>query len=1122
MNKKIVLSVLSATVVASMASSAFAAPSAGLYIGGDVHRFYGFDYLLDLKTEIKANVAKLVAAQQDNQIVFVLPDGRGYDVKEVLAGRAAGKTLEQILQDKLKKADFLDSYDVVKKDGTVSGIEKPKDKITDDQQPGTGGIDSVTAKNLKQVEVKFTKAVDATEGAKLANYFVAKEGALNTNVATGNGAKVELASDLKSAVITLADGQNFTNFTTANKVTVSKAVGLTADYSKTDLAASDTANPTLESVTSTGPREITLVFSEPLNRTVGPVSSFLLDNGAIALDTFNYTYIDAEKKLVIKTYSDLTAGAHTLKIKSATDNQLKDYSGASVIPVEKTFTHVIDTTPPTVAVKASSERTVTLKFNKPVVNLDSSKVQFSHTYRGLNAVYGTTLGAVTKVGSDEYTIKFDNPFNPGTTKMYIDYVTGTTNAEMIKDNYGNVLQPTALDINTIADNTKPEVAAVDFVNSTTLKVTFSEDVEAGFGPNGAENATNYVLKDSTGAVVPILGARFATNPNSNKVVELTTARINGGAYSLEIKNIKDRSIAKNMLDTVTKNFVAVDTVAPDVDDLAVGTGSKYDGVLLGDNKVRIGFTEPMKKESIENKDNYQWNAQAIPAGVVLTASADLKSVVFDFTNAKWSNGTPITVSPSHIFKVGRVEDLAGNKIAAFETEVRLVQNTTLGVASIEAVSKNQIKLTFNENLVNVNAYDFAIDADGDGSATFKVAGGASVNNEAGKTYITLISQDTIKTGFDSENDKPVVRTIGRDASGNPLTGTPAPTTNTSNQYGNKIFISNAKATDKVVPELIEKEKNPIETIDQNNDGKIDHIRVSFTELMSPAYINAASFAVAGYEILGVTTDSDGIATSVTDTGDGKQGKFVLITVKQKDTPDIGAKPAVTVGTIRDVAGNAFTPVTLSPSDKTQPTAIVTAGPGGDKILSAAEKASGFTVTAQSNKYGKLYVVEDGKTYSDEATLKTVSIADAYTQVLNADTNISVPANASIDHGKKFNVVAVDTEGNLSSTVEAFTADLKVDAPSVGGTETELVLTFSEDLYDNQGKALAATPETSTVTETTYVQAASYSNGALTLNLKGAAADKQEVNLKSVYDKVGNVYGPETFIYDAATKKWSKK
>lgn len=161
MNKKIVLSVLSTAVVASMASSAFAAPSAGLYLGGDAKKFYSQDALLSLsasaKTTFTSLISQFVADSALNQVVYVNLKGEGADVKEMI-----DKGYTEAIKDPLKAADFVDSYTEVKADGTAGATVDPKKEF-----PTTGGdlkVESVSAITKTGVEIKFEALAEAKTG----------------------------------------------------------------------------------------------------------------------------------------------------------------------------------------------------------------------------------------------------------------------------------------------------------------------------------------------------------------------------------------------------------------------------------------------------------------------------------------------------------------------------------------------------------------------------------------------------------------------------------------------------------------------------------------------------------------------------------------------------------------------------------------------------------------------------------------------------------------------------------------------------------------------------------------------------------------------------------------------
>ncbi|MGG3488649.1 hypothetical protein ABES19_02425, partial [Brevibacillus choshinensis] len=141
MNKKVVLSVLSATFVASMAASAFAAPKDGLYIGGNVQKHYSFKTLLDLDAAGKAKFNADLAANgaNFNNLVFVDLDGKGASISEIL-----DEGLDEAKKEALVDADFADSYSTIGTDGSVTGTYDPTNDLPD-APAGDLKVESVSA-----------------------------------------------------------------------------------------------------------------------------------------------------------------------------------------------------------------------------------------------------------------------------------------------------------------------------------------------------------------------------------------------------------------------------------------------------------------------------------------------------------------------------------------------------------------------------------------------------------------------------------------------------------------------------------------------------------------------------------------------------------------------------------------------------------------------------------------------------------------------------------------------------------------------------------------------------------------------------------------------------------------
>lgn len=143
MNKKVVLSVLSATFVASMAASAFAAPNNGLYIGGNVKAHYSFDTLVGLDAAGLAKFKSDMAAIGTNfdNLVYVSLNGKGASITEILAA----SSLEEANKDPLKKADFADVYNEIDKSGKVTGTYDARKDVEDGTTPGELKVESVSA-----------------------------------------------------------------------------------------------------------------------------------------------------------------------------------------------------------------------------------------------------------------------------------------------------------------------------------------------------------------------------------------------------------------------------------------------------------------------------------------------------------------------------------------------------------------------------------------------------------------------------------------------------------------------------------------------------------------------------------------------------------------------------------------------------------------------------------------------------------------------------------------------------------------------------------------------------------------------------------------------------------------
>ncbi|MED3500132.1 hypothetical protein P4479_16985 [Brevibacillus agri] len=160
MNKKVTLSLLSATVFASMAASAFAAPTQGVYMGGSVDKFYKLDDLFNLTAEAKKQfVTNLNTANPDgdfNNLVFVDFDGKGAKFSEILAKGTLSKAKRDLI-----KTDFEGSYVTVNLDGSNGVSYDPRNDAVD-VPTGDLKVESVSA-----ITTTVKKAADQQLGIQV-------------------------------------------------------------------------------------------------------------------------------------------------------------------------------------------------------------------------------------------------------------------------------------------------------------------------------------------------------------------------------------------------------------------------------------------------------------------------------------------------------------------------------------------------------------------------------------------------------------------------------------------------------------------------------------------------------------------------------------------------------------------------------------------------------------------------------------------------------------------------------------------------------------------------------------------------------------------------------------------
>ncbi|WP_312027525.1 sugar-binding domain protein [Brevibacillus brevis] len=483
MNKKVALSVLSTAVVASMAASAFAAPLEGVYVGGNVKKYYHTDTLFEMTKDARAQYKAHLKAVGEENIVFVDHKGKGASIQEIF-----DKGKSKAFEEQLKKEDFADLYQVVKPDGTTSGTEDAKSKV----DPATGDlkVESVSAITKTKVEVKFNKAVDSI---KAENFTIAG--------ASVNAAK--LSEDKKTVTLTVSGLAYSKEYTVATKQVLvdGKAVDL-ADSKFTTPAVTDvyklelTTNALGDQVLANGSDNL-VITAKLLDKVTGQVD-VNADNVVIAFSTtygnLANTRVTVQNGVATVTLrsefsqKDLVSKVDAQIIEASGD--YKDLIGKVVGTKEVYFKVKLDdlnpeTKPAVVSAGSNQADRVTVNFNKDVTVADF--VQYDETTKkyktqGGNAllVAGTTI-KVSQPGEEDRTVLGLKPVAGNSKALEVVLAKGS----VLKDNKNVKVevtqasnvgpQTTSADF-ILADARKPEATSVVAQDLKTIKVKFSEAI----------------------------------------------------------------------------------------------------------------------------------------------------------------------------------------------------------------------------------------------------------------------------------------------------------------------------------------------------------------------------------------------------------------------------------------------------------------------------------------------------------------------------------------------------------------------------------------------------------------------------------------------------------------------
>ncbi|MFS0555775.1 hypothetical protein [Brevibacillus sp. 179-C9.3 HS] len=718
MNKKVALSLLSATVVASMASSAFAAPKSGVYLGGEVDRYYAFEDLFKLTDAGNKKFESDLSKVKFENIIYVDRSGTGATMREIFDSPDYDKAKRT-----LKETDFEGVYTQSNIDGSNGATYDPRK----DAVPGPVGdlkVEAVNAINGKTIEVKFSKAVKKdsviASDDTIVNGVLTLTGIGTFSSVTADDLEASLSEDgktltLKAKTDLTATPQVNQYFDGQYAVTLKDVTD--ADDNKVEaysgvLTVSDATRPAVASVSYNDFQTVKVTFSEPV-KALGTVQLFDGTNELAISPTFN----SGDNFFTVS----LSAGT----IPSAKNLTLKvfgtvDYKDNVVTPNPYTTTvkkEKADFDKPVLSnLTVVNDKTFKLTFNEklsaaPTVKVDGDTVVSGTP--GTGQVKGTVVADKTGL---VYTVTMDTTLvpSPATSKLHTINVDFSDLSGNNGDTFNKVTEFKV-------DNVEPKVtsSAVQKINGTEyLVLTFDENVTpkdgVAFGNGGkvvVDNvettlSSNIITTDAETASTPAVNFSLHNAVDGkSKSVKLDLTSVAKGAYTVTLPAglVEDESGVANKAVSGFQFTRGADELVnkPKLVTTYGGNGIQADTP----NTVTIKFDQKLDASALSLSN---FSIEGVEVKSAIFTQNDATASVIKLTLKEDSN----TISGARTVTIKDVKNASNVKMDPVTLTESLVENVR-PTATAAVTDVDTITVTFSEALDVATLVESSAEADFD-------------------------------------------------------------------------------------------------------------------------------------------------------------------------------------------------------------------------------------------------------------------------------------------------------------------------------------------------------------------------------------------------------------------------
>ncbi|MDO4799009.1 MAG: Ig-like domain-containing protein [Bacillota bacterium] len=587
-------------------------------------------------------------------------------------------------------------------------------------------VESVKADNLKEIVVTFNHEVKKDS--------LAKAFALKPNAPGAISA--ELKEDNKTVVLTVTNPLvNQKKYVlTANNVVAAEDENVKLAKTETEFTAFDATLPMVENVEFTGPRNVTITFSEPVVRNAGKLS---VKQEKTVLSVNNAARTEDARKINVPLYSTLSDGkTYTLEITG-----YKDLAGYENINKTLELTYTKDTTAPTANVVKAEQTYLIVEFSKPVTGVTADK--FAHTFSAYKAVAVksedgktnyTATDVVQKARVVFYQVAADKALPEGDVKVMIM-------GDKIKDLWGNKLGDVEMVVKVAADKVAPEVKEIKVLAEDQVRIIFTKGVKEVVKGKQLE------ILGSDGKAVA--GLYYTVTKKSDSEYDVKFGKKQAGkTFIFNITGVKDTTLSENKMADYSTTVTIGDETAPVVkkavlEDAGVNYNEKTPPVVPA--TFYVFFDEPVDSSALEAAN---YIVKELKGGntvyTKLSNAAEFHNgdMVVKFTLSKDEYASLNSAGAKLV--VENVKDTAGNKILPIDNVITkgLSAATQPEVKSVVAQSLDKVVITFSEEVDGIEKTDFTF------NPAIPAADLATVSMEvevvANKTVVTLTQTDETK------------------------------------------------------------------------------------------------------------------------------------------------------------------------------------------------------------------------------------------------------------------------------------------------------------------------------------------------------------------------------------------